>query len=123
MDYILALLIQHENMFQLTFISMNITYKMLFYHRTHGTSINSTLTVLESCLHCFSRNRLATMCIKQSIASSNNRSHVARPYSFLSMDAYTPSDNVICDEVKSALGLSLSHLQRNVLLVLIIIYI
>ena len=36
------------------------------------------------------------------------------------MGAYTPSDNVIRNEVESALGLSLSHLQRNVPLVLIV---
>ena len=57
--------------------------------------------------------------------SSNSRSHAARPYSFLSVGAYTPNDNVIRDEVKSALRLSLRlslrHLQRNLLLVLIII--
>ena len=38
----------------------------------------------------------------------------------LSVGAYTPNDNFIRDEVKSALELSLSHLQRNITLVLII---
>ena len=77
--------------------------------------------VLESHLAMLlSKNRLATTrtCMKQS-ESSNNWSHVARPY-LLSVGAYTASDNLILDEVESALGLLLRHLQRNVLLVLII---
>ena len=56
-DYILAPLIQCENMFQLKFISMTKS----FYRRTLGTSIKSTLTVIESHLAMlFSKNRLAS---------------------------------------------------------------
>ena len=55
------------------------------------------------------------MCIKQS-ENRNNRSYVARP-KLLTVGAYTTNDNLIHDEVESALGLSLRHLQRNVLLV------
>ena len=85
---------------------------MLFYRRAHIASIKSTLIVLESLLCCFSRNRLATMCIKQSnYISSNNRSHIARSQLFI-VGAYTPSYNIVRNdsEVKSALALSLSHL-------------
>ena len=45
--------------------------------------------------------------------NSNNQLHIAKPW-ILSVGAYTASDNIIHDEVGSALGLSLRHLQRNI---------
>ena len=48
-------------MFQLKFISMNNIRCYFIIAHMHSASIKSTLTVLESRLRCFSKNRLYTV--------------------------------------------------------------